>query len=229
MRDAASDKKADALTALAKERQAALWPSESGYLNLSEYYQGRFECDFVSPYSRLAGNSNSDILIFLKDWTGTDEKEPQELDDMGRYGRSPNRPTNRNLDALLLEFFGKTPDQLYITNLFPFVKPGNMTETISPEHLRRSAIEFAVPHIDILCPRLVIVLGPPAAKAIAYACGQSNPNQWSPPHAKPFQRGQSMVWAQYHPASWTRSVQEKMRLGWRSMSEWFFSHSMGEH
>ena len=55
--------------ALAKLRQATQWP---GYKCIGDYHAGAYECDFVSPYTKKAGNVDAEIMVMLQDW-GSDE------------------------------------------------------------------------------------------------------------------------------------------------------------
>ena len=57
------------LLALAKKRQQA---KREGYKNIGDYHSGRYECDFVSPYTKTASNVDSPLLIMLQDWASDD-------------------------------------------------------------------------------------------------------------------------------------------------------------
>ncbi len=46
------------LLALSKLRQAARWP---GYKSIADYHDGLYECDFVSPFTKTAGNVNAEV------------------------------------------------------------------------------------------------------------------------------------------------------------------------
>ena len=52
------DKRARLLE-LARERQADRWP---GYDTIGDYHEGRYECDFVSPYARSAANVDAHVM-----------------------------------------------------------------------------------------------------------------------------------------------------------------------
>ena len=58
------DKRARLLE-LARERQADRWP---GYAAIGDYHEGRYECDFVSPYTRSAANVDAQVMVLLQDW-----------------------------------------------------------------------------------------------------------------------------------------------------------------
>ena len=60
---------------------------------------------------------------------------------------------------------------VYATNLFPFIKTGNMSGSIAKHDLIRAAREFALPQIRIVQPRLVICLGLETFNSIREACG----------------------------------------------------------
>ena len=88
-----------ALLELAKKRRAARW---EGYKNLCDYLEGIYDCDFVSPWTKSAGNVDAEVMVFLQDWTsdGSDslKKPVQELIDLGYR---PGKPTNDRLIELL--------------------------------------------------------------------------------------------------------------------------------
>ena len=47
----------------------------------------------------------------------------------------------------------------YATNLFPFVKPGPMNASIPSKDLLKAALQFTLPMINIIQPKVVICLG----------------------------------------------------------------------
>src|SRR4051794_17223074 len=106
------------LLALANLRKQSRW---AGYSCLGEYHEGAYECDFVSPYSKTAGNVNAEILVMLQDWSSDDAlRRPVSKDCVG-LGHIPTLPTNRNLVKLLQATFDKKLEDVYGTNLFPFI------------------------------------------------------------------------------------------------------------
>lgn len=115
-----SDKRQRLLT-LARKRQATRW---SGYHSLAKYHGGVYECDWVSPYSKTAGNVDARIVVMLQDWASDGDLRGPLDREAAQLGYTPNWPTNRNLIRLLRETFNLALDDVYATNLFPFIKPG---------------------------------------------------------------------------------------------------------
>ena len=58
--------KIDQLLKFAKSMQSSRW---AGYKGIGEYHQKRYECDFVSPYTKSAGNVDAHIMVLLQDWS----------------------------------------------------------------------------------------------------------------------------------------------------------------
>ena len=85
------------LKALATKRQRARWP---GYNGIGDYHNGVYECLYVSPYTKTAGNVDADIMVVLQDWT-SDEDIRRDVDsDSVTYGYTRGLHTNRNLVRL---------------------------------------------------------------------------------------------------------------------------------
>ncbi len=115
------------LMELGLKRQRTKWP---GYAGIGDYHSGVYECEHVSPYTKSAGNVDSFIMVILQDWS-SDKFLRGPVDDGARdLGRTPRLPTNRNLERLIRNHFGLELRQIYATNLFPFIKMGDMTNTI---------------------------------------------------------------------------------------------------
>jgi uracil-DNA glycosylase len=148
--------KAARLLVLAQKRQASDWPD---YKPLKEYHDGAYESDHVSPYTKSAGNVDAEVMVMLQDWS-SDVRLSGPLDTDARdSGYTPSLPTNRNLADLLRKHFHLELHQVYGTNLFPFIKRGNLSASISHTDFVRAAREFAVPQIDIMKTRSLICLG----------------------------------------------------------------------
>jgi uracil-DNA glycosylase len=54
------------LKELALVRQRSSWPS---YRCIGDYHGGVYECGFISPYTRSAGNVDADLMILFQDWS----------------------------------------------------------------------------------------------------------------------------------------------------------------
>lgn len=210
--------KPSAMAKLVATRKLSRWP---GYRALADYAD--LECDFVSPYTRGAGNLESPILVMLQDWVSHDYLAGGISPDVRRIGYNPQVRTNRNLQERLQHHFSRSIGEVYATNLFPFIKPGGMSARIPWRDLERAAKEFALPQIEIVQPRLVIALGLQTFQALRKAAtGSAGPGRLGEAIACPFSHGVSRFWCQAH-TGWGCS--KRGRVGtdndWNTMAEWF--------
>jgi restriction system protein len=89
--------KRSALLALARKRQATRWDIHKGsgkYKGIGdrEYADGSYECDYVSPYTKTAGNVDAEVFVMLQDWSPDEGlKGPRDQDsvDSGSCVRCP--------------------------------------------------------------------------------------------------------------------------------------------
>ena len=95
---------------------------------------------------------------------------PPDLNSI-EYGYTPSLPTNRNLDKLLKCHFQLKRADCYLTNLFPFVKDGNLSASIKWQDLRTCAETFTLREIEIVAPKMVICLGKNTFLALREAAG----------------------------------------------------------
>ena len=183
------------LLELARARQASRWP---GYRPLVEYHGGAYECDFVSPYTKSAGNVNAAVMVLLQDWS-SHERLAGEFDrDAAELGHTPALPTNRNLVLLLKTHFQLELREVYGTNLFPFIKAGGLSSGIPESDLQRAAREFAIPQIEIVEPRLVICLGLRTFNGLRKALGKEPSKTVASAIESPVSLGASRIWCQAH-------------------------------
>jgi hypothetical protein len=164
------DKRAE-LLALAKLRQATHW---TGYKSIRDYHEGAYECDFVSPYTKTAGNVDAEIMILLQDWSSDESLRESCDEETANLGYTPSLPTNKTLINLLHKTFELPLYDIYATNLFPFVKQGRMSDRIPQRDLIAAALKFALPQVRIVSPKLVICLGLVTFNALRQAC------HWNP-------------------------------------------------
>ncbi len=130
-----------------------------GYNCIQDYHDGIYECDFVSPYSKSAHNINSEVMFFLQDWS-SDSSLSGEIDrDSVEFGFTRNKPTNQNLIKLIENHYSLSLNQVYISNLFPFIKLGQMSATIKRSDMLLATKGFGYPQIEIIRPKIVICLG----------------------------------------------------------------------
>ncbi|MGH9931417.1 MAG: hypothetical protein ACREA9_19595, partial [Pyrinomonadaceae bacterium] len=209
------DKQAE-LLALAKKRQTTRYPS---FNCIGDYHGGVYECDLVSPYTKTAGNINAEIMVMLQDWASDDFLRNHPFHEpSAKFGHDPTRPTNRKLKTLLNKTFGLGLAEIYSTNLFPFVKLGDMSAKIPMKYLVSAAREFAMPQLRIVNPRLVICLGLDTFNALRQANGFSRTDSLDFGIQNPFNIGMTRVWCQAHTGRLSnRGSFERVLDDWRRM------------
>jgi len=209
--------KSSQLLALAKARQAICW---DGYNCIADYHSGAYECDHVSPYTKTAGNIDARVMVMLQDWA-SDESLRKPIDEDARdFGYTRSSPTNQHLSELLEATFGLRLQDVYATNLFPFIKPGKLTGGIRPADLVKAARTFALPQIRIVAPRLVICLGLVTFRALARAIDMRPPPSLCAALDNPFDVGTARVWCQAHTGQLGRNNRggaARVKADWLTM------------
>lgn len=192
--------KATSMAELVTRRKADVW---SGYQGIGEFHGGYYECDHVSPLSIRAGNLDASVMILAQDWDSADSMAVAPS--RPAIGYDPELPTNVSLDRLLLAHFELRRDQVFATNLFPFVKPGAMSANIPHRDLVRAAREYAIPQIEIVQPRLVICLGLATFNAVRVAAGLPRVGNLAAAIEQPFEMKAgdvtTLVCCQSHPGA----------------------------
>ncbi|MDX2425670.1 MAG: hypothetical protein QNK15_05385 [Cycloclasticus sp.] len=187
------------LLALAKHRQENVY---EGYKNISDpaFAEGAYECDYVSPYSKSAHNVNADVFIALQDWSSEDNLKGTICEETNRFGYTPSVGTNKNLVRLLKEHLNLNLKETYTTNLFPFIKPERMSAEIKVKDLRKAALDYTIPMIKIIKPRIVVALGMKTFNAIKKTSGLELDYDMNEAVANPFEVGSAKVFFQAHPS-----------------------------
>ena len=131
------------------------------YYKLTDFHNGIYECDYISPWSISANNINSDILVVLQDWSSSDSLSNDKIDyDSINIGHTPSLKTNINLKMLLKDTFNIDDlSNIYVTNLFPFIKKGAMNASIPIKDTTQSATDYILPLIEIIKPKVIVALG----------------------------------------------------------------------
>ena len=211
------------LLELSKKRQRSRW---EGYNCIGDYHDGVYECDFVSPYTRTAGNVNAEIFVLLQDWS-SDESMKLNVDEQTLcLGHTPGLPTNRNLVRLLKEHFNLGLSDIYGTNLFPFIKPGGMSAPIPQKDLVLAAQAFGLPQVKIVSPKLVICLGIATFQALQIACDHCPSKNLEDAIGSTFEHESSQIWCQAHTGrlgqnNRNRGGEKRVTKDWRMMREAF--------
>jgi restriction system protein len=145
------------LRALGLKRQQT---TVSGYLNLSEFENGYYECEFVSPWTKSACNTDADLMLVAQDWASAKYLRKRKRPAVAELGHDPALKTNINLKSLLQRHFNLQFKDTYATNVFPFIKEGSMDAKIDdPATLAMCAREFVLSQIEIVKPKMVICIG----------------------------------------------------------------------
>ena len=213
--------KEEQLLALAKKRQQKV---PEGFKGIEEYHGGRYECDYVSPYTKSAHNVDASVMLVLQDWSSDDSLSKPFDDDAFRLGHTPSLPTNKNLKSLLTKHFDLSLAETYGTNLFPFIKSGNISSRISTRTLTQAAKEFTIPQIEIIKPKLVICLGFSVFNAVRRGIDLSPVSRLDKAIANPFLFQTSKIWAQSHPgglgrAGRNRGGVDRVSEDWAAMAK----------
>lgn len=188
------DKRA-ALLDLARRRQATRWPP---YKCIGDYQEGVYECDFVSPFTKSAQNHDAMLMVLGQDWAG-DVWLSGPLDPGARdVGHTLGNRTHENLVKRLDFHFGFRLQDVYATNVFPFVKPGRENAPIPMKDLARAALEFALTQIAIVRPVIAVCLGKAAFNAVRIAAGHFECRLLDEAIRSPFVVGSTEVWCQAH-------------------------------
>ncbi len=124
--------------------------------------------NWISPYTKGACQPNG-IAVVLQDWASESGLLGQHDPRITALGRDPDRITNQRLEALLQIVLGTSLCNVYATNVFPFVKPGAMSSSISQALVNRTAQTFTAPELAIANPKLILALGKMAQRALQKA------------------------------------------------------------
>lgn len=186
-----------ALRQLAEVRRATRW---LGYAAIGDFHDGIYECDFVSPYTKSAGNLDAELMVLLQDWASEDALNGAVRSDRVALGRDAKRRTNVKLEELLERHFGLALSDVYATNVFPFVKPAAMGSSLPQRDLNRAAVQFGLPQIKIVRPVVAVCLGGATFSAVSVAAGRKAVPTVAAGVANPFLLGDTEVWCQAHPS-----------------------------
>lgn len=196
-----------------------------GYSNIASFKGGLYESEFVSPYTKGSQNVESGIFVLLQDWVSKETLEGKIDQDLVEKGRSSRFSTNSTLEKYLGEFFGLSLEDVFSTNLFPLIKMGGASAEIGEEDYEWAARKYALPQIEIVQPKIVVLCGKKVYQAVfpligsGAECGEKmaeiipNPITW---------KG-IRFFTQAHPGSLGQRNRgrELAREDWRKMAEYF--------
>lgn len=211
---------------LARCRRGTRWPLHKC---IADYHQGRYECDFVSLYTKSASNVDARVMVLLQDWSCDETLSGKLLPEGVTVGHDPHRQTNRRLRVLLRQHLDLELEHVYATNVFPFVKRGGMSAPIPRRDLVRAAQAFGLPQIAIVEPRLAVCLGKAAFDAVAVAAGRRPGRSLEDAIARPFEIGRAQVWCQAHTGQLgtnnrNRGGVDRVTQDWARMARAYHGH-----
>ena len=143
------------------------------YTNLADHQDGYYECPHVSPFTLSARNVEADVFVMLQDWSSSEWLNRNRSAVVRAHGHEPSLPTNRRLQQYLLRYLGVPLAGTYATNLFPFVKPGPLSQKIPQRVLTRAARCYAMPQVRRVGPTTVVCLGLQTYNAVRESLGRA--------------------------------------------------------
>lgn len=197
-------RKLSALRALVTKRRSETAGSIRGgytrnYKKIGDFHAGAYDFnDHVVPYSKSAFNLNADIMILAQDWASEDFLAKPFNAEQAVWGHDPSLYTNVRLFYLLRRFFEVDFSEVYATDAFVFAKPGSMGAGIPSKDFKRSTLEYAIPQIEIINPKLVICVGGQPFNALRSANKLKYMKVDTPFTEQSFTMGSSLVVGVYH-------------------------------
>jgi len=217
-------RKQNSLFKLAQKRQLTRW---AGYSCIADYHGGAYECDYVSPYTKSASNVDANAMLVLQDWASSEyfERHDGLISDLVELGYDSSVDTNINLKRLLKTHLNLDLQETYATNLMPFIKLGGMSSSIPKKVLVNAAIEFALPQVKIVQPKIVICFGLQTFNAMRKACSEQQMNNMGDATNSHFSYESSTIFCQAHPGllgqnNRNRGGVNRVSLDWGTMMEY---------
>jgi hypothetical protein len=172
------------------------------YYCLADFHDGFYECDYVSPWTISACNVDAEVMLIGQDWLSSDVLEQEPDEERRTLGQDQWRDTNVNLRGVFLPQIGLQFGQTYATNVFSFIKRGDVSARIRRSDLEKCASTYTLREIEIVSPRMAICLGRATFEAVRRAVGLA-PIEWIEawvpgPHT-PF--GSVEIYGVPHPAA----------------------------
>jgi hypothetical protein len=216
-------KKKNSLFKLAQKRQLTRW---DGYSCIADLHGGVYECDYVSPYTKSASNVDAAVMLVLQDWASSEyfERHDGVISDLVELGYDSSVDTNINLKRLLKTHLNFDLQDTYATNLMPFIKQGGMSASIPMKVLVNAAIEFALPQVKIVQPKIVICFGLQTFNAMRRAYSEQQMNNMDDAINAHFSYELSTVFCQAHPGrlgqnNRNRGGVDRVSIDWKRMQK----------
>ena len=209
----------DKLTKLREIRDSRINSVYEGFYALEHFGLGDDDGGHLSPFTKASANVESDIIFVLQDWASEEFIEKGLSKETLNLGYDPKIKTNINLKNLLRSHFGKDLEDIYTTNLFPFIKKGSMNSRIPHKFMRRAASDFLIPTINVINPKLVVCFGLSTFNAVRQEMGfgrVANVEQAVHSHVA---FGDTIIFCQAHPGSLGQNNRNKGGVA-RVFSDW---------
>lgn len=174
----------------------------AGYFSIGDFHNGAYETEYVSPWTKSAHKEDADIMIVAQDWASEKYLSRPLNPQLINLGYDPFLPTNQNLQALLHRHIGVGFEDVFATNVFPFVKPGSMSRKVNMTELSYCAGEFLFPQIEIVKPRLTIFLGLATYRAALHALGKKRPKKLASAIENPLSALNTAMHCVAHTGAW---------------------------
>lgn len=133
-------------------------------------------------------------------------------------GYSSTVKTNINLIRLLKEHLALELEDTYATNLFPYIKDGEMRGEILSKDTKRAAQEFTLPMIEIIKPKIAIALGLEVFNALRQGLSLKEVGNKAEAVENAFDYKGVKVFFQAHPSSSTTNV--FIEENWKKMKQY---------
>lgn len=139
------------------------------YQKLGDFHQGMYDFDdHVVPWSKTACNYDADLMLIAQDWASADFLIKPFDKAQATLGYAAYLPSNKNLFSLLSDILRINFENVYATDMFVFVKPGDMGTRIPLSDLRKCAVDYALPQIRIIKPKIVVCIGSRVYNALRF-------------------------------------------------------------
>lgn len=209
------DDKTLKLKALGAKRQAETFEGYSRkYPRIGDYHKRAYETEWVSPFTKSAHNVETPLFLVLHDWWADQGGWPISGafdSDSATLGYGRTAPTNVRLKKLLAETYGKNFQDVFITNLWPFVRPRDGDP--SQRDYDRAFQDYCWRQVQIVSPPLVVCFGDKVWRT--FCRNLDGPSGGVGTH---FSRHGSEIWYQSHPgARPVNATESDMLAAWAQM------------
>lgn len=196
----------------------------AGFRCIGSFHNGRYESQHVVPWTKSASNVDADLMIVAQDWASEDFLNGPFNADMASFGYDKRLPTNRKLFELLDKQLGMSFSSTYATDVFPFVKRGNMSARIPFSLLVSAARDFCIPQIKIVNPKVTVCLGIATFNAVRVALGYPRFQNWRQYEENAGEVantlcGHTEICAVTHLGAWSSVRKERIPQEWSRLQE----------